>query len=152
ACAGQEMRALVEDLACGRQRSALSGCDAARCAGAARVGHHAQGPRMMRGYLSGPFTALGLAAAIFACAIDQAVKLWLIFSYELGRRGAVTLTPFLDIVLTWNTGISYGWFKQDGPVGQWVLLAFKVVAVSFLWVWLARATSRLSAVSLGLII
>jgi signal peptidase II len=32
------------------------------------------------------------------------------------------------------------------------LFAFKVAAVGFLWGWLARATSRLSAGSLGLII
>jgi len=32
------------------------------------------------------------------------------------------------------------------------LLALKVVAVALLWIWLARAATRLSAVSLGLII
>ena len=32
------------------------------------------------------------------------------------------------------------------------LFAFKMAAVVFLWVWLARATSRLTAVALGLII
>ena len=35
------------------------------------------------------------------------------------------LTPFLDLVLTWNTGISYGLFQQDGALGQWALLALK---------------------------
>ena len=64
----------------------------------------------------------------------------------------VKLAPFVDLVLTWNTGISYGWFQQEGAVGQWALLAFKAVAVVLLWIWLARADSRLSALSLGLII
>jgi signal peptidase II len=103
-------------------------------------------------HIIGRFTPLGLAAAVAACAIDQAIKLWLIFGFELGRRGSVAITPFFDLVLTWNTGISYGWFKQEGPLGQWALLALKVVAVALLWIWLARATSRLSAISLGLII
>ncbi len=40
---------------------------------------------------------------------------------------------------TWNTGISYGWFQQEGPLGQWVLLALKAIAVALLWIWLARA-------------
>ena len=62
------------------------------------------------------------------------------------------VAPFVDLVLTWNTGISYGWFQQEGPFGQWVLLALKAVAVALLWIWLARAGSRLSAVALGLII
>ena len=55
-------------------------------------------------------------------------------------------------MLTWNTGISYGWFQQEGPFGQWALLALKVIAVALLWIWLARAGSRLSALALGLII
>ena len=38
------------------------------------------------------------------------------------------------------------------PLGDWALLAFKVAAVVFLWVWLARASSRLTALALGLII
>jgi signal peptidase II len=37
-------------------------------------------------------------------------------------------------------------------LGQNILLAVKIVAVVLLWVWLARAGSRLSAVALGLII
>jgi len=100
----------------------------------------------------GPRTPLGLAAAIVVCALDQATKLWLIFSFELGRRGTVALAPFLDLVLTWNTGISYGWFQQEGPLGRWILLAFTAAAVALLWLWLASAGSRLSALALGLII
>jgi len=103
-------------------------------------------------YLIGPNTFFGLAAAGIACALDQAAKLWLIFGYELGRKGTVAIIPFVDFVLTWNTGISYGWFKQEGPLGQWVLLALKVIAVALLLIWLARAGSRLSALGLGLII
>jgi signal peptidase II len=105
-----------------------------------------------RSMLWGRFTALGLAVAVAAAALDQATKLWLIFVTDLGARGAVALTPFLDLVLTWNTGISYGLFPQEGPFGQWALLAVKVIAAVLLWIWLARASSRLTAVALGLII
>jgi signal peptidase II len=100
---------------------------------------------------AGPFVPLGLVTALLAAALDQAVKLWLIFVYQLGSK-PVRLAPFLDLTLTWNTGISYGWFQQEGPFGQWALLAFKAVAVALLWIWLARATSRLTAVAIGLII
>jgi signal peptidase II len=129
------------------------------------MGNHAQGrgvrqragARLMdsaiqRTYLWGPLTAFGLAAAAAACALDQALKLWLLFAFRLSERGAVAVAPFVDLVLTWNTGISYGWFQQDGPIGQWALLAFKAVAVALLWIWLAQAGSRLSALALGLII
>jgi signal peptidase II len=102
--------------------------------------------------LSGPFSRLGLLTALLVAALDQTVKLWLLFVYELGSKGPVRLAPFLDLVLTWNTGISYGWFQQEGPFGQWALLALKAVAVALLWIWLARAGSRLTAVAIGLII
>ena len=108
--------------------------------------------RARSSYAWGPLSALGLAIAAFACLVDQGSKFWLLYVFDLPSRGAVAVTYFIDIVLTWNTGISYGLFPQEGLVGQGALLAFKVVAVVFLWCWLARAASRLTAVSLGLII
>jgi signal peptidase II len=102
--------------------------------------------------LWGPFTSVGILAAAAAAAIDQASKLWLIFVSDLATRGVVPLTPFLDLVLTWNRGISYGLFPQEGPLGQWALLALKLVAAALLWIWLARASTWLTALSLGLII
>jgi len=105
-----------------------------------------------RSYVWGPLSALGLTVAALAGAIDQAAKLWLLDVFDLAGRGHVALTAFLDLVVTWNTGISYGLFPQQGAFGQWALLAFKAAAVVFLWIWLARASSRLTAAALGLII
>jgi signal peptidase II len=107
---------------------------------------------VLRTYLFGPLTRLGLVVAAVACAIDQAAKLWLLFSFDLANRGIVHLAPFLDFVLTWNTGISYGLFPQETDFGRFVLLALKTGAVLVLWVWLARAEAKLTALSLGLII
>jgi len=103
-------------------------------------------------YLWGPLTRFALAVAAVTAAVDQAAKLWLLFGLDLPARGIVRLTPFLNLVLTWNTGISYGLFRQQGPFGQGALLALKAVAVVLLWIWLARTSSRLAALSLGLII
>jgi len=97
-------------------------------------------------------TRLGLAVAALTCLFDQALKLWLILGFDLESRRLVKVAPGLDLVLTWNTGISYGLFRQEGPLGQWALLALKAIAVVLLWIWLSRATSRLAALSLGLII
>jgi signal peptidase II len=102
--------------------------------------------------LWGPLSALGLAAAVIACAIDQASKLWLVMVFDLANKGVVTLAPFVDLVLTWNTGISYGWLQQEGPLGQGALLAIKAIAVALLWIWLARTPARMPAIALGLII
>ena len=94
----------------------------------------------------------GLIAVLAALLLDQASKLWLLYGFELGRHGAVQIMPFMDLVLAWNTGISYGWFSDQGPIGQIVMLAVKAVAVVVLSVWMARTRSTLVAVALGLII
>jgi signal peptidase II len=99
-----------------------------------------------------PLLRSGLIAAIATLVIDQVSKLWLLNGFELGRRGAVRVTSFFDLVLAWNTGISYGWFQDSGPVGQAILLAIKVVAVIVLALWMARSGTRVAVIGLGLII
>lgn len=95
---------------------------------------------------------LGILAAVVALALDQASKLWLLYGFELARKGVVPVTSFFDLVLAWNTGISYGWFSDQGPTGQMLMLAFKAVAVVALAIWMARSTTRLATIGLGLII
>src|SRR5260221_5420931 len=90
---------------------------------------------------------LGAMVALITAAADQAVKFWLLYGFDLPGRGRVALGPFLDLVLAWNTGISYGLFQQAGPLGQWALFALKVIAVVLLALWLARTGSRLSALT-----
>jgi signal peptidase II len=103
-------------------------------------------------YAWGPLTALGLVVALLSCVADQAAKLYLLDVVELGSHGPVAVAPLVSLVLTWNTGISYGLFPQEGVLGLWLLLGFKAVAVVLLWIWLARSHSRLTALALGLII
>ncbi len=105
-----------------------------------------------RSHVWGPLSALGLGVAVITGVIDQASKLWLLYAFDLASRVQTAVTSFIDLVVTWNTGISYGLLPQRGLVGLWALLAFKAAAVVFLWIWLARASSRLTAVALGLII
>ena len=105
-----------------------------------------------RPWFAGPLTPLGLTVAAICLVLDQASKLWLLFVYDLGSRGRVPVAPFVDFVLYWNTGISYGLFAQDSELGRWLLVGFMLGAVVLLWVWLARAEHRIAAVALGLII
>jgi len=103
-------------------------------------------------FLFGRLSGLGLGAAAGAVVLDQAVKLWLLYGIGLAERAPLHVLPALDLVVVWNTGISYGLFPQSGPLGQWALLGVKVAAVVLLWVWLARVDRRGTAVALGLII
>jgi signal peptidase II len=99
-----------------------------------------------------PHLRPGIIAALAVLALDQASKLWLINIYELGQRGAVKITPFFDLVLIWNTGISYGWFQTEGATGPAILLIVKAIAVIVLAIWMARSHTRIATIALGLII
>jgi len=94
----------------------------------------------------------GLIAGIAVLALDQASKLWLLFVFEIGRRGAVKVTPFFDLVLAWNVGISFGWFQNDSQAAQIVLMIVKASAVIVLAIWMARSRTLIATVALGLII
>jgi signal peptidase II len=94
----------------------------------------------------------GIVAALVALAVDQASKLWLLYVFELGRRGAVRVTPFFDLLLAWNVGISFGWFQNDSLVAQVTLNLVKAAAVIALAVWMAWSRTMLATIALGLII
>jgi signal peptidase II len=94
----------------------------------------------------------GVLAAVIVLALDQASKYWLLFVFDIGHRGAVRVTPFFDLVLAWNVGISFGWFQNDSPAAQIALMAVKAVAVVVLAIWMARSRTLLATLALGLII
>jgi len=85
-------------------------------------------------------------------AIDQAFKLWMLHGFDLPARGRVEIAPFLDLVMVWNQGISYGLFQQGDAFGQIALAVITAIVTVFLWLWGARATAALPAIALGLII
>ena len=40
------------------------------------------------------------------------------------------LAPFLDLIVVWNRGISYGLFQQHTELGRWALVVVSIVAGS----------------------
>ena len=101
--------------------------------------------------MSRPLRA-GISAALLALLLDQASKLWLLYGFDLGQRGVVQVTPFFDLWLAWNVGISFGWFQNDSWLAQAVLTAVKAAAVIALAVWMAWSQTMLATIALGLII
>jgi signal peptidase II len=101
--------------------------------------------------LSRPLRA-GIIAAVVALALDQASKLWLLNVFDLAKRGVVQVTPFFDLVLAWNVGISFGWFQNDSWMAQTILTVVKAAAVIALAIWMAWSRTMLATIALGLII
>lgn len=101
--------------------------------------------------LSSP-RAIGLLAALLALALDQAHKYWMIEVFGIAERQPVTVAPFLDILLSWNYGVSYSLFPAHEGAARAMLLAAQGVIVAGLAFWLTRARDRLTALALGLVI
>src|ERR1700716_3301940 len=96
--------------------------------------------------------APGVITAVAVLALDQASKLWLLFVFGISHRGAVQVTPFFDLVLAWNVGISFGWFQNDSQIAQISLMIIKAVAVVVLAIWMARSRTLIATIALGMII
>src|ERR1700679_2281903 len=97
-----------------------------------------------------PHLRSGVIAAIVVLALDQASKLWLLNVFDIARRGAVKLTPFFDLVLAWNVGISFGWLQNESPIAQIGLMVIKAAAVIVLSIWMAWSRTLIATVALGL--
>lgn len=106
----------------------------------------------MMARLWGPFSPLGLSVAVLTLLADQAHKAWMLYVYDIGAKGVVSVTPFLDLILVWNQGVSYGLLTQSSNIGRWALIVFALAATLFLVVWLSRITSAIAAIGIGLII
>ena len=71
---------------------------------------------------------LGLAIAAVTFVLDQATKLYTLFVIDLPLREPIRLAPFLDLIVVWNRGISYGLFQQHTEFGRWMLILVSIIA------------------------
>lgn len=99
-----------------------------------------------------PARRLGLAVVLVVFLADQALKLWLLFGLRLAETGPFAVTPFMNIVLAWNRGISYGLFQQGTDIGRWALVLISIAAAIWLGRWMWREARPLTVMSLALIV
>ena len=93
---------------------------------------------------------LGLRVAAVTLALDQASKWYVLDVLDIARAPLPRVLPFLDIVLVWNPGISFGMLQSGSEIAAWLLIGFAVVVTIALVVWMARARSTLLGLALGL--
>ena len=94
----------------------------------------------------------GLAAAVAGLAIDQAHKAWMLGPFAIQEKGRVAVAPYLDLVMVWNRGVSYGLFTQSSEFGRWLLVVFGILGVGLFSWWLFTTHRLLTTLSLGLVI
>ena len=94
----------------------------------------------------------GLACALAVFVADQASKYYMLEGLDLETAGTITINPFVDFVLVWNRGISYGLFQQYQDLGRYGLAGLSVLAAIALTIWLLRTRDLGQTLALGCLI
>ena len=93
----------------------------------------------------------GLSLAALVILLDQLIKYWITNMIMLPPR-IIPVTPFFNLVLGHNRGVSFGFFDGNSPLNQWLLSLVALAITATLVIWLARIDKPWVAVALGLII
>jgi signal peptidase II len=98
-----------------------------------------------------PLVRTGLLVAVGVALADQLSKH--ILKGVLTERPGIEIIPgFFDLVMVWNTGVSFGMFGGDGALPPWLLSSVAVAISIMLFLWLQRVVLRWTAVAIGLVI
>jgi signal peptidase II len=98
---------------------------------------------------------VGLVAAACALIADQGSKLFMLYGAGFAQFGpgqTVPVLPFFNLVMVWNSGISYGLFPASSRGGAVLLVTVSLVAVAGLGALLWRSTSPSLTAGYGLVI
>ena len=95
---------------------------------------------------------LALGLAVIVLALDQASK-WVILSQVMSPPRVVEVTGFFNLVLTYNSGVSFGLFGGGEATWKpWVLGGLAVAVSAGLLYWLARQPERLLGLAVGFVV
>ena len=89
---------------------------------------------------------LVVIAAVFA--VDQWTKQLAIDGLSNPHR-VIEVTPFMNFLLAWNSGVSFGLFQGQAPLVM--ILATAAITVGFL-IWMWRTRDRLLGIALALVV
>ncbi len=93
----------------------------------------------------------GLIVASAVIVLDQATKWWVVTIFMDPPR-VVDIWPFFNVVMVWNTGVTFGLLDDTPFWGQWAFIGLSLAIVAILLLWLHRSETRWQAAAIGLII
>jgi signal peptidase II len=93
----------------------------------------------------------GLLLAAITILLDQLTK-WVMLGLLMRGDEPIVVTPFFNLVMVWNRGVSFGLFDRSGALAPWVLSGLALAVVVALIAWLRQTHEWLSGIGLGLVI
>jgi len=97
---------------------------------------------------------MAYAVAALLILLDQLAKHWITVTMHMQPGASIAVTPFLNLTLVLNRGVSFGLFKSDEgtEIVRWTLAAFSAGVSIALAVWVRSAQRLLPTIAIGLII
>jgi signal peptidase II len=85
---------------------------------------------------------------VLVVLLDQGTKHLVVSSLQVNR--AMAILPSLELVLSYNKGISFSWFRFADDVQRWPLVGLSILASGLLGWWLSRVPSGRPILAMGL--
>jgi signal peptidase II len=92
-----------------------------------------------------------LFIAAVVLLLDQLSK-WAILDRVMPPPGGIPVTGFFNIVLTYNTGVSFGLFQGEAAWQPYFLIAVNLAVSVALLVWLRKQSGSLLVWAVGLVV
>lgn len=115
----------------------------------------AQARRALCAYFAKRHVRFGLGLALAVFVADQLSKALLL--YGIGLKAfppgeAIEITPFFNLVMVWNEGVSFGLLPAGSLLGRVLLILFALAVAGVLSVWLNGANRGILAAAIGSVI
>ncbi len=94
---------------------------------------------------------LGLVIAGAVILGDQLSKWWVVAKLMPPPRG-IEITPFFNLVMVWNKGVTFGMFDTASSWTRWGFTGLALAIVVALLLWLRKVERRWLTASIGLVI
>ena len=75
-----------------------------------------------------------LLAVTAIVALDQATKAWILAAYS-PQTWPIAVTPFFNLVLVWNEGVTFGLLQGNDSFAQRAILTGLAIAVAAALLW-----------------
>ena len=91
-------------------------------------------------------------SAVSVLLIDFLSKNKIISIFKDGTIEKIHVNEYLDFILVFNTGISYGLFSGGGDFQKWILISLSILIIIFLLNFIRNESTILSKLSISFII
>lgn len=84
--------------------------------------------------------------------LDQLHKWWMLDVVNIAEQSPLQITSFFNLVMAWNTGISFSMFADaEGGQAKWLTALALAIIAMLLW-WMRTAEDNPTAIGIGLIV